>query len=1574
MLDGYGRKQRPTASTIASTQPPKSSAIEQSAASRKSEPVSDADNSVHVMTPVQLDSTDLEVLPFSEEERPLSDSSLPFSGVSATLPNATRRVPITIDKRCHSQKDITTMPSLQNNLRDEPYPRKIVYDADDHTRGTLASLPAPHPPNGAKPRRRRRRASHSVPKEDDADRMLQEITALQKEVESGLNQIGDTDDTLISATTMSTRSLHVMADDTFKDRIMNIVVARAHTNMRRSSTTSVLVASTGRGDTFLNSSSTNHTPLLRGREHPTTDQEFSMSFGPTDIVSMTASDEDSQHSIQFDVGSNDIFDSIDRTDKRKIRVYVHLPNHKSTRAIDVLAYYICTICHNPFHKPVSIPSCGHTFCAQCLREASIHWIPNQCPRCASLYDSYPHVNQDVESEVLSLYKSETLQREPAIGSLVCVLLSRGSIQAFEIGFLLRISDGLASQEEDTVFDDRNSVDERTKETLVSARRFYECRIVHVDIAGNAWLGRLCDIDVFDPERYPLATRPLRGSLAISPAMLTRVDTPHDEAIDEEHESSDASLSTLPKMLHPSDKKSRFSAMYKADNESPRSDSSHTPLHIPPAPKRGRTGLSIAAKIRRARRIGAKEFTRPGTPMKPQGVALPSLDTGTDLSFDDLAGTLAEDSPPCPPTETDSAKPQPGPANDAQNISTSNIIDVAAPSHPRFFGYNTHYSTVKAFLHSIATGNVPYDPRVPWYVPSYEFAPIYDRSAAEYCIVTHDESISGVVKVRTLQEDATLTSLRPYMRVCTDLTMWIKARDLCCVGCKMLLRLPVRLRCDHYYCLNCALDSIENGWPCLGCGAPAAIQSSIGTHAPLPSFSEYLARQKELWASSADASAARAASAPIRVAADGDDFKERYLRREKDKEAEAKIANQYIELHNQSRTSFMHNFLPHIDFEKTAQVLRRAPAHKIFLDRFLPVITTKCGETRMGILVDDPHRINVWIMYDHQRQEYVNVHDIEPINVFSNIRPALRANPGLIVTSLRKLHEEQAFCAAGSLKHNMCSSAGSPGVGAPDTPAPVDCNNPSQKLYLRFAYGLAQVRSRRDVFVASRQGNAVVDMMKSRGVLILSCLRVIQDFTIVIDEARRLGYKMQHDKEQALLASLRAKMQKARNAKSAPSGVGAPQSRTHPQPSSAAQSAEGAPADPRNLDIAYREREKVRRKALGLYQNPKEMAKAAAKADTNIMVAESPPDSNAHAQDCGSISILARSFGSEVGAKLLRYAEILYKHPELDFLCSGCARIVRRPIRLSCGCLICRTCAALCYASSIPCLACGMPVPPPISLTSDEVTVRKMIALMKPSLFFFNVDCGCFVIRFGSKLGGKTPVGMVINTAIKDGILVANVVYPSGYQSTKLSELSALNLAGVALAGSDGNTEQNATALNICGITCNILDALQKGSEAPPLRPQKGDPCLVVDGAFAGLVGLLAPQPKDAEHQTMVTVTLETGTTHALPLSCLAKLQLEHSSKKFSDLKEEFLSEEKEARAKHLTSLRNLVALDLEYETNQSARPLVKRRSYTSVSANSIQPADKQIDTPPEAKSPSSHNSVRLPPVHTRLSRNKSTHI
>lgn len=60
-------------------------------------------------------------------------------------------------------------------------------------------------------------------------------------------------------------------------------------------------------------------------------------------------------------------------------------------------------------------------------------------------------------------------------------------------------------------------------------------------------------------------------------------------------------------------------------------------------------------------------------------------------------------------------------------------------------------------------------------------------------------------------------LRKFLRVITDFSTWYSYRDFCCSGCRGLLRFPVKALCGHYYCYNCYMDCRENNWVCFDCG-------------------------------------------------------------------------------------------------------------------------------------------------------------------------------------------------------------------------------------------------------------------------------------------------------------------------------------------------------------------------------------------------------------------------------------------------------------------------------------------------------------------------------------------------------------------------------------------------------------------------------------------------------------------------------------------------------------------------------------------------------------------------------------
>ncbi|EFO62478.1 Hypothetical protein GLP15_2376 [Giardia lamblia P15] len=58
-----------------------------------------------------------------------------------------------------------------------------------------------------------------------------------------------------------------------------------------------------------------------------------------------------------------------------------------------------------------------------------------------------------------------------------------------------------------------------------------------------------------------------------------------------------------------------------------------------------------------------------------------------------------------------------------------------------------------------------------------------------------------------------------LRLCTDLSEWLLMPEICCVNCKMVAQLPVRLHCGCLSCMICAFDCYHHSWPCFGCGAP-----------------------------------------------------------------------------------------------------------------------------------------------------------------------------------------------------------------------------------------------------------------------------------------------------------------------------------------------------------------------------------------------------------------------------------------------------------------------------------------------------------------------------------------------------------------------------------------------------------------------------------------------------------------------------------------------------------------------------------------------------------------------------------
>ncbi|TNJ27408.1 Ring finger domain-containing protein [Giardia muris] len=130
---------------------------------------------------------------------------------------------------------------------------------------------------------------------------------------------------------------------------------------------------------------------------------------------------------------------------------------------------------------------------------------------------------------------------------------------------------------------------------------------------------------------------------------------------------------------------------------------------------------------------------------------------------------------------------------------------------------------------------------------------------------------------------------------------------------------------------------------------------------------------------------------------------------------------------------------------------------------------------------------------------------------------------------------------------------------------------------------------------------------------------------------------------------------------------------------------------------------------------------------------------------GCRELITRLNPALCGPKGVLLSRLVLMHryfPGVDIICSGCNNIVRRPMRLGCGHLVCRTCACLYVASKTSCLTCGAAIS--LCDTVRESLLEQQIAYtLGPTMPFMQFDIGVIV------LCGDT-IGIIVDEIYVDG--------------------------------------------------------------------------------------------------------------------------------------------------------------------------------------------------------------------------------
>jgi len=514
-----------------------------------------------------------------------------------------------------------------------------------------------------------------------------------------------------------------------------------------------------------------------------------------------------------------------------------------------------------------------------------------------------------------------------------------------------------------------------------------------------------------------------------------------------------------------------------------------------------------------------------------------------------------------------------------------------------------------------------------------------------------------------------------------------------------------------------------------------------------------------------------------------------------------------------------------------------------IDRGFPVELVSGSTEAAGILLDDPNRVNLWVGSGQEDVEYVHGLDVREwpgLERLSSMRATLRPAPGTVGLQRRE----------GDL-----------------------AGHENGDRFQDFAIAVFQSRPDHTLSSVSRWGVRSFSMKTQKLEYLTTCMGLQGDFHPLVSLARECGelFRKQRDAMEAERMTIEVRAELARSQpKSAPMArytagssarqglltAGAPDSAARPGRTPTA--ANGGLESQRTKEMERRARE--RRKRLGMQDGSKIWATGVGLTGGSAIKfpgGAEPTGSQArpYAQEIASlwarISAMLNSLPPGEQQKASRIVQLQLRHPEVEFMCSACQRVLRNPVLLSCGCAACRVCACIYSATSSPvCLFCGSPLREGVQTFSSSGKLEDdLIRCLPGPALAGGIDTGSFVCRVGSKPGDGTPVGMVTGVKARDGGLSIAVLYSgAGAQICSPEEITRLDVS-----------------------PC---------SDTAPMKA--GQACEVSSGPLAGLRGLALGEPEErvsghgrassgrAGSETIL-VSLEVGALQVFPIESLRQL-------------------------------------------------------------------------------------------------------
>lgn len=542
-----------------------------------------------------------------------------------------------------------------------------------------------------------------------------------------------------------------------------------------------------------------------------------------------------------------------------------------------------------------------------------------------------------------------------------------------------------------------------------------------------------------------------------------------------------------------------------------------------------------------------------------------------------------------------------------------------------------------------------------------------------------------------------------LRLCTDLSDWLLMPAICCVNCKMIAQLPVRLKCGCLSCMVCAFDCHYHGWPCFGCGESILFLDLC--------FSE------------------------LRV----------------DTQTSIKYS---LPLKN----SIPLGTLP-MD-TKILNAISDTKASTPYLSKYLPVhvLQESLTDSSFGFLLTEPNEKLAKVMLKSGTILTVDINRIKPLPLES-LRLALRVQTPLV--------------AMFNTKRGSSASVQLPLLGLTDLATP-------RQFVTRFGKHKSTTTADRSI------------MSLSVFTMVYNIDSFIQQMCTLVDEISA------HNKE-VRRSNLYTKY--------------------------------------RDEYIAHTDHPSTKHK------EKEEHLPDALIPTTTLQDAMTQSQNEYFNEQFNDLIRLQekieqdlRPFGLLECSRFSNYVKLISSFAVSEFICTACTRIAVWPVRLSCGHLTCRTCAAIYCVSQIPCLLCGHLMKSIEDVKPDVRTFQKICSHIPGKLHAEQIDCGTYVYKPANRNIG---VGIVLNTMSRGGILFATVGFVRSIGTFRLAELAVL-LPAMELSKFD--------------------EKRGRDTPAPIESPNDaiGQACIVVaDGPYKNIFGLIV-RKNGSKAKVILTVVLEVG--------------------------------------------------------------------------------------------------------------------